>query len=82
MNSLDEGVWRCRYLCKRMKVRVFSSLVLPVSLYSCGIGTLAGELRLDSFGLCRFADILGYHGMNILIKKTRHFLNRLILGQT
>ena len=22
MNSLDEGVWRCRYLCKRTKVRV------------------------------------------------------------
>ena len=21
MNSLDEGVWRCRYLCKGMKVR-------------------------------------------------------------
>ena len=35
MNSLDEGVWRCRYLCKRTKVRVFRSLVLPVLLYSC-----------------------------------------------
>ena len=33
MNSLDHGVWRCRYLCRRTKVRVFRSLVLPVLLY-------------------------------------------------
>ena len=35
MDSLDNGVWRCRYLCGRMKVRVFRSLVLPVLLYGC-----------------------------------------------
>ena len=34
MNSLDECVRRCRYLCKRTKSRVFCSLVLPVLLYS------------------------------------------------
>ena len=30
MDSLDHGVWRCRYLCGRTKVQVFNSLVLPV----------------------------------------------------
>ena len=29
MDSLDNGVWRCRYLCEKTKVRVFRSLVLP-----------------------------------------------------
>ena len=45
MNSLDEGVWCYRYFCKGTKVRVFSSLVIPVSLYSCETWTLTGELR-------------------------------------
>ena len=35
MDSLDNGVWCCRYLCRRTKVRVFRSLVLPVLLYGC-----------------------------------------------
>ena len=26
MDSLDHGVWRCQYLCRRKKVRVFRSL--------------------------------------------------------
>ena len=65
MNSLDEGMWRCRYLCKRTKVQIFRLLVLPVLLYSCETWTLTGELRqrLNSFAttVCRFADIvLGY----------------------
>ena len=33
MDSLDHGVWRCRYLCGRTKVRVFRFLVPPVLLY-------------------------------------------------
>ena len=28
MDSLDHGVWCCQYLCRRMKVQVFRSLVL------------------------------------------------------
>ena len=47
MHSLDQAVWRCRYLCKRTKVRVFRSLVLPVLLYSCETWTLTAELRRD-----------------------------------
>ena len=35
MDSLDHGVWHCWYLCGRMKVRVFRSLVLPVLLFGC-----------------------------------------------
>ena len=51
-DSLDHGAWRCRYLCRRMKVRVFKSLVLPVVLYGCEIWTLTRDLRwrLNSFG--------------------------------
>ena len=30
MDSLDHGAWCCRYLCRRTKVRVFRSLVLPL----------------------------------------------------
>uniref|UniRef100_A0A8C4QSW8 Myosin VIb n=1 Tax=Eptatretus burgeri TaxID=7764 RepID=A0A8C4QSW8_EPTBU len=45
MDSLDNGVWRCRYLCGRTKVRVFRSLVLPVLLYGCETWTLTKYLR-------------------------------------
>ena len=33
MDSLDHGVCRSRYLCGRMKVRVFMSLVLHLALW-------------------------------------------------
>ena len=45
MDSLDHGVWCCRYLCRRTKVRVFRSLVLPVLLYGCETWTLTRDLR-------------------------------------
>ena len=38
MDSLDNEVWCCQYLCRRMKVRVFRSLVLPVLLYDMRLG--------------------------------------------
>ena len=52
MDSLDRGVWCCRYLCRRTKVRVFKSLVLPILLYECQTWTLTEDLRqrLNSFG--------------------------------
>ena len=61
-NSLDEGVWRCRYLCKRRKIRVFRSLILPVLLYSCETWTLTGELRrrLIFFGTMSLRRILDH----------------------
>jgi len=45
MDSLDHGVWRCRYLCGRTQVRVFRSLVLPVLLYRCETWALTRDLR-------------------------------------
>ena len=62
MDSLDHGVWRCRYLCRRTKVRIFRSLVLPVLLYGCEIWTLTRDLRwrLNSFGTRSLRRILGY----------------------
>ena len=62
MNSLDGGVWRSRYLCRRTKVRVFRALVLPVLLYSCETWTLTSELRrrLNSFSTMALRRILGY----------------------
>ena len=62
MDSLDKGVWRCRYLCKRTKIRVFKSLVLPVLLYGCETWTLTSELknRLNVFGTKSLRRILGY----------------------
>ena len=52
MDSLDHGVWRCQYLCRRTKVRVFMSLVLPVLLSRCETWTLTRDLkeRLNCFG--------------------------------
>ncbi|KAG0713639.1 Pikachurin [Chionoecetes opilio] len=36
MDSLSGSIWRCRYLCRRTKIRIFKSLVIPVLLYGCG----------------------------------------------
>ena len=45
MDSLDHGVWRCPYLCRRTKVQFFRTLVLPVLLYGCETWTLTRDLR-------------------------------------
>ena len=65
MDSLDHGVWRCWYLCRRTKVRVFRSLLLPVLLYGCETWTLIRDLRrrLNLFGtscLWRTVAITGW----------------------
>ena len=67
MDSLDHGVWRCRYLCRRTKVRVFRSLVLPILLYRCETGTLTRNLRrrLHSFSTKSLRRILGYCWMTL-----------------
>ena len=63
MDSLDHWVWRCRYLCRRTKVRVFRSMVLRVLFYGCETWTLTRNLRqrLISFGTMSLRRILGYH---------------------
>ena len=57
-----DAVWHCRYLCRRMKVRVFSSLVHPFLLYGCETWTLTRDLRRrhNSFGTWSLRRILGY----------------------
>ena len=49
------------YLCKRMTVRVFRSLVLPVLLYGCETWNLTRDLRLrlNSFGTRSLRRIIG-----------------------
>ena len=32
MDSLNTSIWRCRYLCRRTKIRIFKSLVIRVSM--------------------------------------------------
>ena len=68
MDSLDHGVRRCRYLCRRTKVQVFRSLVLPFLLYRCETWTLTKDLRwrLNSFGTRSLRRILGFHWSNFL----------------
>ncbi len=51
MNSLNTSIWRCRYLCRRTKLRIFKSLVLPVLLYGCEHGHLAVTWRGVSMSL-------------------------------
>ena len=62
MNSLDKSIWRCRYLCRRTKVRIFKTLVIPVLLYGCETWTLNSELkrRINSFGTKCLRRIMGY----------------------
>ena len=50
--SPEKGVCRCRYLCKRSKVQIFRTLVLPVVLCRRETWTLVRNprQRLNSFG--------------------------------
>ncbi len=56
------SIWRCRYLCRRTKLRIFKSLVLPVLLYGCETWTLTSDLerRLNIFGTKCLRRIMGY----------------------
>ncbi|KAG0720514.1 putative uncharacterized transposon-derived protein F52C9.6 [Chionoecetes opilio] len=51
MDSLSGSIWRCRYLCRRTKIRIFKSLVIPVLLYGCETWTLNSDLkrRINAF---------------------------------
>ena len=62
MDSLDRSIWRCRYLCRRTKIRIFKSLVLPVLLYGCETWTLNADLkrRLDVCGTKCLRRVMGY----------------------
>ena len=62
MNSLDKSIWRCRYLCRRTKLRVFRTLVMPVLLYGSETWTLSSalETRLDAFCNRSLSRIMGH----------------------
>ena len=61
--SLNTSIWRCRYLCRRTKIRIFKSLVIPVLLYGCETWTLNIDLkrRIDVFGARCLRKIMGCH---------------------
>ncbi|KAG0710593.1 putative uncharacterized transposon-derived protein F52C9.6 [Chionoecetes opilio] len=62
MDSLSGSIWRCRYLCRRTKIRIFKSLVIPVLLYGSETWTLNSDLkrRINAFGNKCLHRIMGY----------------------
>ena len=60
MDSLN--IWRCRCLCRRTKIQIFKSLVIPVLLYGCETWTLSTDvkMRIDVFGTRCLHRIMGY----------------------
>ena len=62
MNSLNRSVWRCRYLCRRTKIRLFRALVLPVLLYGSETWSIGARERgrLNSFSTRALRRIMGY----------------------
>ena len=63
LDLLDHGVWHCRYLCRRTKVQVFRSLLLPALLYGCETWTFTRNMgwRPNSFGTRSLQRILSDH---------------------
>ncbi len=72
MDSLNTSIWLCRYLCRRTKLRIFKSLVLPALLYGCETWTLSGDLerRLNVFRTKCLRRIMG-HRWNDFVSNQR-----------
>ena len=68
MDSLNQSIWRCRYLSRNIKIRVFKSLVLPVLLYASETWTLNANLRrrLNAFGTKSLRRIMGYRWFDLV----------------
>ena len=66
MNSISTSIWRCRYLCKCTKIRIFKSLVTPVLLYDFEPWSLNTDLKrqIDVFGNECLRSIMGYRLSN------------------
>ena len=62
MDSLNTSIWRCRYLCRRTKIRIFKSLVIPVLLYGYETWTPNTNLkrRIDVYGTRGLRSIIEY----------------------
>ena len=61
-------MWCCQFLCRRMKICFFRSLVLPVLLSGCESWTLTRDLRrrLNCFGTRSLQRILGHHWLDFV----------------
>ena len=68
MNSLNRSVWRCRYLCRRTKIRLFRALVLHVLLYGSETWSIGVRERgrLNSFSTRALHRIMGYRWDNFV----------------
>ena len=77
IESIDASIWRCRYLSRRTKLRIFKSLVLPVLLYGCETWTLNSDLerQVDAFGTKCLRRIMGYRWFD-------HVTNERLLRET
>ncbi|KAG0724746.1 hypothetical protein GWK47_039977 [Chionoecetes opilio] len=73
MDSLSGSIWRCRYLCRRTKIRIFKSLVIPVLLYGCETWTLNSDLkrRINAF---EHAATSGFQTVVVVADDTDVFL--------
>ncbi|KAG0716212.1 putative uncharacterized transposon-derived protein F52C9.6 [Chionoecetes opilio] len=74
MDSLSGSIWRCRYLCRRTKIRIFKSLVIPVLLYGCETWTLNSDLkrRINAFGNKCLRRIMGYRWDDYMSNQRLH----------
>ena len=71
MDSLNASIWHCRYLCRRTKIQIFKSLVIPVLLYGCETWTLNTDLkrRIDVFGTRCLSRIMGYRWYEFVLNQ-------------
>ena len=62
MDSLSTSIWGCRYLCRRTKIRIFKTLVIPLLLHGCETWTLNTDPKrqIDVFGNKCLRRIMGY----------------------
>ena len=74
VNSINKSIWRCRYLCRRTKLRVFKALILPVLLYGSETWTLSSALesRLDAFCNKSLRRIMGYSWQDHVSNRRLH----------
>ncbi|KAG0718569.1 Sphingomyelin phosphodiesterase 3 [Chionoecetes opilio] len=73
MDSLSGSIWHCRYLCRRTKIRIFKSLVIPVLLY--GLVTPQPCLACMGEDVCSNASLAGAHFATVVTSVGPHALH-------
>ncbi|XP_069993160.1 uncharacterized protein [Penaeus vannamei] len=74
MNFVNSSIWRCRYLSRRTKLRVFKTLILPVLHYGnepCVLSS-ALESRLNAFCNKSLRRIVGYSRQDHVSNRRLH----------